>query len=88
MANACLYLLTCLLTVSTFVHLSEGASITYTAGTGIIVLAAAGSYLRTSVLAIGVSLRFHGPPIINVRPGADGRHTTVVVSILPQALVL
>jgi equilibrative nucleoside transporter 1/2/3 len=56
----CLALLTCLLTMSTFVHLSEGAFVAYTIGTGI-VLAAAGAYLQTSVLAIA---SLFGPTVL------------------------
>jgi solute carrier family 29 (equilibrative nucleoside transporter), member 1/2/3 len=56
----CLALLTCLLTMSTFVHLSEGAFVTYTIGTGI-VLAAAGAYLQTSVLAMA---SLFGPTVL------------------------
>ena len=56
----CLALLTCLLTLSTFVHLPEGAFVTYTIVTGI-ALAAAGSYLQTSVLAVA---SLFGPSVL------------------------
>lgn len=47
----CLALLTCLLTLSTFIHLPEGVFATFTIMAGI-ALAATGSYLQTSVIAV------------------------------------
>ena len=47
----CLALLTCLLTLSTFIHLSEGVLATFIITTGI-ALACCGAYLQTSVVAV------------------------------------
>jgi equilibrative nucleoside transporter 1/2/3 len=56
----CCALLTCLLTLSTFAHLPEGVFATFIIMAGI-VLAAAGSYLQTSVIAIA---SLFGPTVI------------------------
>lgn len=47
----CLALLTCLLTLSTFIHLSEGILATFILTTAI-TLACCGAYLQTSVVAV------------------------------------
>lgn len=47
----CLALLTCLLTLSTFIHLSEGIHATFIIATAI-ALACCGAYLQTSVVAV------------------------------------
>lgn len=56
----CLALLTCLLTLSTFFHLPDGVFATFIITAGI-ALAAAGSYLQTSVIAVA---SLFGPTVI------------------------
>jgi equilibrative nucleoside transporter 1/2/3 len=56
----CLALLTCLLTLSTFIHLSDGIFATFIITTAI-ALACCGAYLQTSVVAVA---SLFGPTVI------------------------
>lgn len=63
-----LALLTCILTISTFIDLPEGTFATFTIVTGI-ALAAAGSYLQTSVIAVA---SLFGPTVIQSMMSGQG----------------
>ena len=73
----CLALLTCLLTISTFFHLPEGAFVMFTIATGI-ALAAAGSYLQTSVIAVA---SLFGPTVIQSMMSGQGLVAVILSTV-------
>ena len=73
----CLALLTCILTISTFIDLPEGTFATFTIVTGI-ALAAAGSYLQTSVIAVA---SLFGPTVIQSMMSGQGLVAVVLSTV-------
>lgn len=73
----CLALLTCVLTIGTFIDLPEGTFATFTIATGI-ALAAAGSYLQTSVIAVA---SLFGPTVIQSMLSGQGVVAVVLSTV-------